>query len=756
MPPRLDRRGRRYALLATGLLALPAARLAAPAAVEGRAEEPERPPQKRPTLEAARVEVGPTLDGNVTGDEVWSHTTPVEGFWQTTPDEGRPSTQRTEVLAVYTADTLYLGIVCHDRNPEEIIVADSRRDSPLDETDSVLVILDTYRDHQSGFVFGTNPAGIEYDGQVIREGEGGFRGAGGFNLAWDGDWEVRTEVGPTGWSAEMAIPFRTLRYPRGRVQHWGFNVQRNIRRRNERAFWAPLPRQFNLYRLSLAGSLTGLEVPSQRNLKLVPYALAESSEVGIEGAERRDDEEAGFDVKWSVTPSLTLDATYNTDFAQVEADELQINLDRFNLFFPEKRPFFLENAGLFSVGVPQELELFYSRRIGLGPDGEEVPIDWGARMSGKSGAYNLGLLYMQAEPVAGVAPREGFAVGRVSRDLPNRSSVGAIVIGREGLGAGATEDDENLTYAVDGRWGIGEYTTLEAFAARTETPGITEDDYAFRVGGGYNSETWTYEVNYAEVGEGFNPEVGFLTRTAYRKPDAFILRTVRPRDLWGLQELRPHVSYTGYWDFDGFHETGFLHIDNHWEWKNGYEVHTGVNFVHEGLKEPFEISEGIVVPAGSYDNEELQLIFWTNQGAPLSFETRIVAGGFFDGDRVAMTPVLRFRIGERFTTAVSWQHNDIDLEAGSFETNLGRARISYSFTPRIFVQGLVQYNDRADLWASNLRFGWLNRANTGLYVVYNEIRDIGRAGTGIPDRSVTVKFSYMFDLLRQSGVDRWR
>jgi hypothetical protein len=730
----------------SGLTIALAAVLSAPATGQGEPEE--SAPLERPRVRAQWVSEAPVLDGEVLSEALWSRATAATGFWQTNPDEGEPASQRTEVYILHTDDTLYFGIVCYDDDPTTIIVADSRRDSSLEEQDSFQVILDTYRDTQTGFVFGTNPAAIEYDGQVTREGEGGFRGAGGFNRNWDADWEVRAQITDIGWSAEMAIPFKTLRYSRDEIQHWGINFQRNIRRRNERAFWAPLPRQFGLYRLSLAGLLIDLKVPSQRNLKATPYVLGESIEEGVEGAEREDDGDAGLDVKWSITPSLALDATINTDFAQVEADELQINLDRFNLFFPEKRPFFLENAGLFSVGVPQELELFYSRRIGLGPEGEVVPIDWGLRTSGKAGKYNLGLLYMQTDEVKDVAPQNDFAVARVSRDLPNRSSIGGIVIDREGSGRQALDDDSNLTYALDGRWGIGQNTTLSGFVAQTDTPDLEGDDYSFRVGGEYSSEKWTYELSYTEVAENFNPEVGFLTRSNYRKPDGFIMRRIRPEKLWGLQELRPHVSYRGYWDFDGFQETGFLHVDNHWEWKNGYELHTGINFTTEGLKESFEIFPDVVVQPGTYDNTEAQIIFFTNQGAPVSFEIRTVVGGFFDGDRVALTPELRFRIGEKFNTQIIWQYNDIDLEGGSFETNLGRMRISYSFTPRIFLQGLIQYNDRADLWASNLRFGWLNRANTGLYVVYNEVRDIGDAGTGIPDRSLTIKYSYMFDLLR--------
>ena len=342
----------------------------------------------RPLVQAVRVEIPPEIDGDVLTDAVWDHATPTSGFLQNTPDEGQPASERTEVYVVYTDDTLYFGVVCYVREIDTIIVADSRRDSSLEETDSFQIILDTFLDTQNGFVFGTNPVGLEYDGQVTNEGQGSGRfggmvrrsgsrqqrgSGGGFNLNWDGVWQVESRISDFGWTAEFAIPFRTLRFPSGKTQVWGINFQRNVRNLNEQSYWTLIPRQFNLNRLSLAGELHGIEVPPQRNLKVTPYVLGAV-------VDRTSAQETvalgdfGADLKYSVTPSMTLDLTYNTDFAQVEVDDQQINLDRFNLFFPEKRPFFLENAGLFSVGQPGQIELFFSRRIGIGDAGTQVPI----------------------------------------------------------------------------------------------------------------------------------------------------------------------------------------------------------------------------------------------------------------------------------------------------------------------------------------------------------------------------------------------
>jgi len=304
---------------------------------------------------------------------------------------------------------------------------------------------------------------------------------------------------------------------------------------------------------------------------------------------------------------------------------------------------------------------------------------------------------------------------------------------------------------------------VTGFAARTFTPGISAEQYAYKLGTTYDSQAWLLSFNYTEVADFFNPEVGFLQRRqgglrgpngnaiprGYRKPDALIFHRYRPKNFLGLHEVRPHVSYRGFWDFTGFQESGFLHVDNHWEWKNGYEFHTGINFTREGVKTPFAIFPGIVVPRGTYDNEEASFVFNTNRGAWASFESRFTIGGYFGGHRFSMSPLVKLRSGETFNTEVIWDRNDIDLPQGSFITNLIRWRGSYSFTPRLFVQALLQFNDRADLRSTNLRLGWLQSANTGLFVVYNETHGWDDASEELlPERQFTLKYSRLFDVLQ--------
>ncbi len=722
------------------------------------------------TVTALEVDAPPVVDGVVLEDPAWAAAEPATGFVQTQPDEGRRASERTEVRIVFTADTIYVGVVCYDADPASIIVTDSRRDSSLADSDSFQLILDTFRDRQNGFVFGTSPSGQEYDGQLVNEGAGGSgmggggqtRGAGGgFNLNWDGVWQVRTAIGDAGWSAEFAIPFRTLRFPAGREQTWGVNFQRNIRRRNESAYWAPLPRQFDLFRVSLAGQLGGLAAPEGlwRTLQMTPYVTGEA----LDRADRAAADTVllggfGGDLKYGVTSGLALDLTYNTDFAQVEVDDQQINLDRFNLFFPEKRPFFLENAGAFTVSNsggaafndPGQTELFFSRRIGIGPAGQPIPIVGGARLSGKvTEAVTVGFLNMQTEAVEGLAPANNFTVARVRRDLPNRSSVGGLLVNRQATGRLAGLEDYNRTFAFDGRWGFGQNGLVSGFAAKTETPGRTGRDHALDLAVDYNAEAWRLRANVMEMGEDFNPEVGFVRRTGFRKIDGGIFNTSRPRpNPFRIQEVRPHITFNRFWSMDrGFIETSLVHMDNFWEFEDSSVAITAWNIRKEGVTREFSIS-GVPVVPGTYDWHELSLSYNSDRSAPLGYGLRFQRSGFFGGQLQSAGPSFRFRRGEALNVELRWTRNDIDLPAGHVITNLASSRIAYNFSPRVFAQGLLQYNDSVDIWSVNLRFGWLQDANTGLFLVYNQtdgLEDFVPVGSG---HSLILKYTHLFDLLR--------
>ncbi len=705
----------------------------------------------RPTTAAVSIENPPNIDGDVINDVIWKAIAPFGELSQAQPNFGQLASERTEIRVAYTKEVFYVSVVCFDSNPRDLVVSDARRDANLDNTDAFLFILDTYKDGQNGFIFGTNSIGVEYDAQVDNEGQGNFNAnrqqggtIGGFNLNWDGAWEVQTKVADFGWSAEFAIPLRTLRFQSGK--DWGINFRRNIRKSNEIVYWAEMPLGLDLKRLSLAGTLTNLDLRSPGNLKVIPYVLGRFSKDNTAiDTDYQTDFEAGGDIKLSVTPSLTLDLTYNTDFAQVEVDDQQVNLDRFNLFFPEKRPFFLENAGLFSVGSPGEVDLFFSRRIGIGDNGNVVPIIGGARLSGKLNRTNIGLLSMWTEEVSDKGIEENnFTVARVNHEFKGRSALGAVLINREGLQSDA---NYNRTIALDGKLGLGRKARMSGFYAQTKDPDSKDDAHSFKFQTTYNWNNLEMRAAYTEVGEGFNPEVGFLFRSAFRKPEGLVLYHLRPKKPEAkILEYRPHISYRGFWNFDGFQETGFLHLDNHFEWKSGNELHTGINITKEGVVSAFDISRGnnVIVDPGVYNHVESQLIYFTNQSKPFSINLRSVIGGSFGGTRFIESLTGRYRAGDKFNVSATFLYNNFQLPNGDFTANILRTQLSYSFKPNIYLQGLIQHNTTDKLWAANIRFGWLQQANTGLFVVWNyNLQD------GDPlNNSFIVKYTRIFDLIK--------
>ncbi|MGI9179446.1 MAG: DUF5916 domain-containing protein [Longimicrobiaceae bacterium] len=736
-----------------------------PAQPAAEAAPPVTGPAGRPIASAAHASDAPRIDGRL-DEEVWQSAPVLSDFAQREPFEGRPASERTEVRILYDDAALYIGAWLYDREPSGIVVGETRRDADLSDSDALLIILDTYLDRQNGFVFGTTPAGIEYDGQVTKEGQGGIglqtrqqaSSGGGFNKNWDGSWQVATSRDAAGWYAEFRIPFSTLRYAGGGSQSWGLNLARKIRRRNEESFWSPIPRQFDLYRVSMAGTLAGFDAPARRTASVTPYVLGAGRRDYLLSTETDFDGSFGGDAKIGLTPSLTLDLTYNTDFAQVEVDEEQVNLSRFRLFFPEKRPFFLENAGTFSVGSPQEVELFFSRRIGIA-SGREVPILGGGRLSGRVGAFNVGLLNIQTERVrlldpavdqwTQLAPANNFSVGRVIRELPNRSRIGATVVSRLST---ADTDDYNLTYGVDGRLGIGQAVSLDGYAARSETPGLDGPAYAYSLSGGYTTRDWRLTGAFREVARDFNPEVGFLSRSEYRLASARVQRNFRFAELPWFRELRPHVVYREFFGLDGFSETRLVHIDSHFEFANGaFFQLPAVNLTREGLRDPFAIAPGVVIPPGTYDNVEWGFAYNTDLSAPLSLEGRIDIGGFYSGRRKGTASTLNARLGEKLAAGLRVTYYDVDLAEGSFNTSLVGLRAAYSFTPRIYLQSLVQYNDQSQLFSTNLRFGWLSTAGTGLFVVYNDIEqtalfDRYAVARRPLDRALIIKFTRQFNL----------
>jgi hypothetical protein len=710
-----------------------------------------------PSAPARTISEAPVVDG-VLDDGAWSGLQVLTPFVQRIPQDGQAATLQTDVRIGYDESALYIGIRAHDDQADQLVPGEGIRDTDLVNSDALVLIFDTYKDGVNGFVFGTNPAGVEYDGQVVDQGGGSgqMRGGGlgpgrqqggsgdGFNLNWDGSWEVATSRDANGWNAEFRIPFSTLRYRAGATQDWGFNVLRRVRRLNEESYWSPIPRQFDLYRVSEAGSLAGLEPPTVRSVQVTPYALGSTSRnYTLANSSFSEDQELGADAKVQVTQGMTLDLTYNTDFAQVEVDDAQTNLTRFSIQFPEKRPFFLENSGMFAVGGGGA-DLFFSRRVGIAKNGTRVPIQGGGRLSGKVAGLNVGLLHIRTDSVQGAQTGQAYSVARVAKELGNRTSIGTAFLQRDGT---ELADDYNRTYAVDGQLGIGSAINFNAIAARTETPGKDGRDHLFNGNANYNSRSLILQASFREVGEDFNPEVGFLQRSGYRFYNLRWQSFVRPNNPFGLRELRPHAHYNTTRNLEtGFEETSSFHIDSHVEWNSGMFFSPAFNWNREGLVEPFPIAEGVVVAPGTYDGWEMAWHFYTNQSSPVTFETRFDYGDFLSGTRRGHAAIVGFKHGSALSTALRFEYNDVDLAEGEFATRLAGVRLGYFFNPQIYLQSLIQYSDQADNWSTNVRFGWLHTAGTGLFIVYNQAHGVDSL-SGPLNRSLIIKYSRQFTVL---------
>ena len=701
---------------------------------------------------AHAVTTPPVIDGRLTED-AWRDATALTGFVQRELHEGDPVTERTEVKILTDGEALYVGAWLFDREPSAIVPGEKIRDATLDNSDAFSFILDTYMDRQNGFMFATTPAGIEYDAQVVKEGEGGgvtqtgqtraqAGSMGGFNLNWDGSWSVATSVDSLGWYAEFRIPFSTLRYGGGGTQVWGLNLSRTIRRKNESALWSFVPRQFTLMRLSRAGTLEGIRVPVRRVATVTPYVLSGVQRNFQIDAGARRSSELGGDAKYGLTPSLTLDLTYNTDFAQVEVDEQRTNLTRFPLFFPEKRPFFLENAGVFSAGTPQAVELFFTRRIGIDTLGNPVPIIGGGRVTGRVAGLTAGVLGIVTDTASGVQPTTSYSVLRLTRELSTRSRVGILAVDRRATHGFA---DRRGTYAFDGRLGVGDAWTVDWWGAKTETPGRRRDDLGYSARVAYQTGDWNHNARFLQVGQQFDPAVGFLNRTGgYRFYDATLMRLVRNEAWPWLKQWNPHVGYMGYYNLDGYYSSGRVHFDvTELELANGGRFGPDVNVYHEGLETPFKIAENVTLPVGAYDFTVIGLDWSTNPSSPLSMVLRGDFGPFYNGTRNGGTVTFTARHGASLTSSLTLDYNDVHLDQGNFTRRIIGTRVAYFFTPRMFLQSLLQYSNQARSWTANARFGWLNTAGTGLFIVLNdgEEADGYFRWTRPQSRSLIVKFT---------------
>ena len=702
-----------------------------------------------PQIRALYTDEEILIDGSLE-EPVWDRAEVSTGFIQQEPRPGNPASEKTEVRILFDDNNLYIGVICLDSGGRRgVIVNDLARDFDEREDDVFEVVIDTFNDNQNGFFFATNPGGAKFDAQVTNDGSS-------FNQDWDTIWHVQSRITDEGWQTEISIPFKSLRFTSQQRQEWGINFMRRVRRKAEVDYWSPVPRPFQLSRVSQAGSLNGIgNVQQGRNLYVKPYIKAPLSRLEDDDVDLKPD--VGFDLKWGVTSQLTLDLTANTDFSQVEADEEQVNLTRFSLFFPEKREFFLENAGFFAfgegVGIRRrggggggrpDLVPFFSRRIGVS-NGGLVPILGGSRLTGRAGAFTLGVLSMQTDDFE-EEPSTNFSVVRVRRDLMGSSNLGVLFINKDG------GEQYNRTYGVDGNFNFFRYLTLTSFLLQTDTPDLSGKDGAGKFEMGWQDPFWRLRGGFLSIQENFNPEVGFVRRGGYdrdervgdaiRKSNGEFGFAFRPEDRipW-IREIQPSLEPEYITGHDNLLLTRQVQKQVRLELDDSSRITISHNSTFERLDEPFEITDTQIVPLGDYGFNTTRFSFRGNESRKLSFDFDYETGGFFDGELDSYEVELLVQPSYRFRTDLSWRHNDVRLPDGDFSTDLVGARIQYAFSTTMFINALIQYNSEDGEISSNVRFNLIHKPLSDLFIVYNENR---LTRDRVRDRALIIKFTHLF------------
>jgi hypothetical protein len=702
-------------------------------------------------LKAAQAQGPISLDGKL-DEPSWASAPIATNFVQNDPREGEPATFETEVKLLYDHRALYIGVFARDPEPAQIIVNELRKDFNTGNADGFQVVIDTFHDERNGYQFAINPMGAKWDAQMSNEGRD-------TNAHWDGIWDVGTRIGEDGWYAEIEIPFKTLKFGPDAMQTWGINFQRRLRRKNENSYWSPLRRIHQLSRVSMAGTYEGLQgLKPGANVRVKPYALANVNQLEGSGVDR--DYDAGFDVKYGVTSGLTWDFTVNTDFSQVEADEQQVNLTRFSLFFPEKRDFFLENSGVFQFGsgntgggggagggrqnASQDMIFFFSRQIGLSPTGDAIPLLAGTRITGRVGDWSVGALNIQQQE-KDLSPSTNFTALRLRRDILANSDVGVMFLNKEPQGT-----NYNRGIGADVNFRFFRDLTLNFAGAKSATPEErlpgSGDDWYSKSSFGYRGDVWETRGMYQTIGARFNDEMGFVPRVGVDNAEGYLGAHLRFKKYssW-LREFFPHFQIENFTRRDG----GGLE-SRYMDWhlpvnlQNSTFIEIGVNPNEEVIDERFTINgrRGIYVDPGRYAFKEYFGLMNTNAAAPFSMNLRFGTGDFYDGYRRNYTVGGTLRMNEHLNVSLSDQINDIELPSGSYLTHLVTGRVNFYFSTKVFVNALAQYNTDTQQWSSNVRLDIIHRPLSDIYLVYNERHD-SRSGALI-SRALIAKMTYLF------------
>lgn len=712
-------------------------------------------------IKAHRTYESIEIDGDLTEDD-WQRAESIDEFVQIEPYEGEVSSQPMEVRILYDTENIYFGFTCFDSEISKLVANEMRRDSrDLHENDTVFLILDTYDDKRSGFFFRMNALGAIQDRAVTNSGDT-------LNRDWDAVVECKSKINDTYWTSELSIPFSQLRFKQSDQIVWGMNTGRELARNQEEVIWVPVPASYGgmaKYRTANLGRLVGIsDVAPSRNLEVLPYLLPGVTQINENDAGLETDGKfkMGVDVKYGITSNLTADVTYNTDFAQVEADEEQVNLTRFSLFFPEKRPFFLEGAGLFDFGIPRSsyrrpppMLLFYSRRIGLA-EGNAIPIIFGGKASGKVGSYGVGFLNVltdkfhdantEEDPLD--VPRTNYSVMRITKDVASGSRIGMIAVNKDEIG------DYNRAGGFDFEYRPNDSMDVRGMWSRTFEPGIAGQNNAWYLGSNWRSNRVRLEGSYTDIGENFNPAVGYVRRTGIRQFRGEA-RWVPMPQRFGIRQIwtGPEVNYI--LNHDNELEEWDISYTNWFEFDTGDYILFNGKRTFERLNDVFDFREGVEIPIGDYSSNSYHVRLSSSDSRLIS---TTLGGGiedFYNGEVRRAYIQTTLKPNGHLSVSAQYQFNQVvdlpelyftDGDPRPVYVNLFRGRVDYSFTTGLFAKLFAQWNTDANVMSTNFLINYIYRSGSDFYFVFNQTYDTnGTTRSRLLDSTVVAKMTYWWN-----------
>jgi len=692
------------------------------------------------TIHALPISQPIKLDGNL-NEQAWQQARKISNFTQRELHEGQPATERTDVAVLYDTKNLYVGVWCYDNQPDKIIASQMKRDFNPGTDDNFQIIIDTYGDKRNGYLFITNPNAARTDVLISQNGQSS-------NTSWDGVWNVKTTRTAQGWFAEFEIPFSTLRFTKGKKQIWGINFERNIRRKREQDDWQGWSRNSDIQQVSNAGFLTGISGKSKTSLiELKPY--------GITGLETKKDEDPQFkwnvggDVNYLISPTLKLNLTINTDFAQVESDQMQVNLTRFSLYYPEKREFFLEGKNYFNFGLGHSTQPFYSRRIGLAPDNSIVPIIAGARVMGKTGNTSIGAMSIETAKKDTLAATN-YSVVRVKQDIFKESSVGMIAVsklepGRQNFVYGADFNYFNSHFKGNKNIAFGGALAQSYTSDRAQKTGL-----ASRLFFDYPNDFIDFSAVWDRSGAGFNPEVGYQRRRAYQMYNADL--RIKPRPKKHMHFIQQFVFKL--FDFNWYVDDITHKMQSFWsEFRPlGFSTRSGEYFEFniqrkaENLTEDFNIYDNIIIPKGEYWFTDWELQFSTFDGRKVYGGVYVNWGGFYNGKQTILAGEFTWQPNKFVKFSADYQQHRIALPEGDFIVHEIGSRIDFAMNPDLFGSAFAQWNNEDKEILLNFRVNWIPKPGANLYFVVNQGYDTQNQRFDSEYTTVQVKLIWRFVL----------